>query len=291
MNKFLDYPLLKLAGGSITPGSIALALAIIIVSVAAAGLVARSVRRLLAYRGLSVGAQHAISKILRYTLIGLGVVIAIDSMGINLDALFAASAVLAVGIGFGLQSIAQNFVSGVVLLIEQPVRQGDFVKVQNVLGLIDDIGLRATRIITRDEVTLIVPNSQLVNEEVVNLSRPTTNLRVHVTVGVAYGTDVEKIREILLEIGQAHPQALKQPTPEVRFEDFGASSLDFGLLVWVADPFEEGLRIASDLRFAIEARFREHGIEIPFPQQDLHIRSGIEKLLPEPNVVRKSATP
>jgi potassium efflux system protein len=180
--------------------------------------------------------------------------------------------VLLVGIGFGLQNIAQNFISGLIVLFEQPVRPGDFIKVGDAYGIVAAIGLRATRVVTRDQVTIIVPNSELVTTQVINHSIPTPNLRIAISVGVAYGTDTELVRKTLLAVPVSHAHVLAEPAPEVRFEKFGDSSLDFSLLVWIPDPGEDR-RVSSDLRFEIERRFRAVGVEIPFPQRDLHLRS------------------
>jgi potassium efflux system protein len=264
-HEFLQYPLITLSGGTITPGSVLTAAAVLAVAVVVANLVGRWLRQWLAARGLAVGTQFAIAKIARYSLITLGAFVAVSSIGLKLDAFIATSAVLAVGIGFGLQNVAQNFVSGLVLLLERPVSKGDFVKVGDAVGVIDDIGLRATQIITRDEVTIIVPNSELIASKVINHSKPTTNLRIHVTVGVAYGSDLQLVRRELLAVAAAHDEVLTDPPAEVRLESFGESWLELLLLVWIAHP-KDDLRIASDLRFAIERAFSEKGIEIPLPQ-------------------------
>ena len=278
LHHLLDVQLVRISGTPITPAALLIGAAVVAFTLMFAGLVGRGVRRLLARRGLPLGTQFAAAKIVRYTLIAIGLLAAINSMGLRLDALLAASAVLAVGIGFGLQNIAQNFVSGVILLVEQPVRKGDFIRVGDAVGEIEDIGLRATRVITRDEVTIIVPNSSLISDPVINHSRPTTNLRIWVSVGVAYGSDTQLVCKTLLEVGRSHPQVLQHPEPEVRFDSFGDSSLNFSLLCWIADPHED-LHISSDLRFAIDAAFREKKIEIPFPQRDLNLRGGLERLL------------
>jgi small-conductance mechanosensitive channel len=214
------------------------------------------------------------AKIVRYLITLLAVFVAVNSIGIRLDAVLAASTVILVGVGFGLQNIAQNFISGIILLVERPVAKGDFVQIGQAFGSVVDIGLRATRVVTRDEVTIIVPNSQLVSEQVVNHSAPSHNLRVSVEVGVSYDSDVEKVRHILQDVAASVPEVLAQPAPEVRFQGFGDSSLDFALLVWVGDPRED-LRIASAVRFAIADAFKRANIVIPLPQRDLHIRSGL----------------
>ena len=278
LKTLLDLPLMKLGGGVLTPGSIILGIGIFAASLLFARFASSATQRVLHSRGLSTGAQFAVSKMLRYVVWALGLAIAFDSMGVKLDALLAASAVLAVGIGFGLQNIAQNFISGIILLIEQPVSTGDFVRVGDAFGVVDDIGLRATRIVTRDEVTIIVPNSQFISQSVTNHSRPTLKLRIQVGVGVAYGSDTARVRETLLAAATSVEHVLKIPAPSVRFENFGDSSLDFKLLVWIAEPRTDH-QISSDLRFAIDAAFRAAKIEIPFPQRDLHLRSGLEPLL------------
>lgn len=270
--QFLSTPLVVLSGGAVTPASLIIGTTLLVGSIVVARIVGASVRRLLAARGQPVGAQFAVAKIVRYAIIGVGTLTSISSTGIQLDAVLAASAVLLVGIGFGLQSIAQNFISGIILLIEQPVRKGDFVKVGDALGVVDDIGLRATTIITRDEVTIIVPNSGLITSPVVNHSQPTHELRIHVEVGVAYGSDPKHVREVLLAVAAADPQVMRDRAPEVRLEGFGESTLNFSLLAWISHP-KEDLRVASGIRFAIVAAFEKEKIVIPAPQREVRLKA------------------
>jgi small-conductance mechanosensitive channel len=268
-----DRKLLSVGGGAVTAGSLLFGATLVLLTVVVASLLAHSTRRVLRARGTTRGVEFAVAKIIRYAVTAVGLVAGVNAMGFRLDALLAASAVILVGIGFGLQNIAQNFISGLILLIEQPVRHGDFVKVGGTLGTVDDIGLRATHIVTRDEVTIIVPNSALVSAEVINHSRPTTNLRIRVAVAVAYGTDTDRVTKTLLDVAKENPNVLGEPAPEVRLEDFGESSLGFSLLCWIAHPRDD-LRVGSALRFAIEKAFRRDGIEIPFPQRDVRVRMG-----------------
>jgi len=277
---FLHYPILTISGGDITPGSIILGVAVVFTSAILASIASRWLLRLLGSRGLSSGAQFAASKILRYSVVLLGILVGLSSMGLRLDALFAASAVLAVGIGFGLQNIAQNFVSGLVLLIEQPVAKGDFVKVGNSVGVIEDIGLRATQILTRDQETIIVPNSELMTSPVINHSRPTPHLRIEVKVDASAKTDPVLVRETLLAVAAAHPEVLGDMGNEVRLDQCNEPAFMFSLLVWISKPHED-LRIASDLRFAIEAAFREKGIEGPIPERITYVRNGLPRPLHE----------
>lgn len=275
----LDLPVLKLGDGTVTMGSAVVGVLLFLLAVVLARVAERSVSRLLALRGHPRGAQAAVGKVIRYTVLTVGLGVALSSAGLDITAVLAASTVLLVGLGFGLQNVAQNFVSGLILLVEQPIRPGDFVRVGDVFGVVDDIGPRATRILTRDNVAIIVPNSELATTQVVNHSRPTSRQRISVNVGVAYGSDVQKVKEALLAAAQAHPRVLADPGPEVRFDAFGDSSLDFSLLAWIVEPRED-LRVASDLRFAIDQAFRGAGITIPFPQRDLHLKSGLELLGP-----------
>ncbi|MDQ3230910.1 MAG: mechanosensitive ion channel [Pseudobdellovibrionaceae bacterium] len=215
---------------------------------------------------------YSLGNIAQYTVTIIGILIGLDNIGISLTALAALGAILTVGIGFGLQNIAQNFISGIIVLIERPVQKGDYIKIDDTIGLIDAISMRATRVLTRDNVALIVPNSKLISDTVINLTAPMGTYRVHVTVNIAYGSDVELVREVLMEVALSHSFVLKMPPPQVFFKDFGESSLAFELAAWLADPGPAPV-VVSDLRFAIDAAFRKHKIHLPFPQRDLHIRS------------------
>lgn len=269
---FLERRVLTIAGSTITVGSLLLATLIAVATVLVANLLSMWTRRLLRARGAADGAQFSIAKIVRYTAYSLGFIATFNALGFQLGALFAASAVLAVGIGFGLQNIAQNFISGVILLVEQPVRHGDYIKVGDTLGTVVNIGLRATRIVTRDEVTIIVPNSALITTEVVNHSRPNCNLRIQVSVGLAYGSDVEQVKAALIAAARGHAEVLEEPSPEIRLDDFGESALSFTLLCWIDRPSEQR-RIRSELRIAVVTALASAGLEMPFPQRDIRIRS------------------
>ena len=269
--EILNYPLLRLSAGAVTLATLLTALVVVLVARLLSGLASRQVHRVLARRGLPEGTRFAMAKMVRYIISLIGLLVAIASVGLRLDAILAASTVLLVGIGFGLQNIAQNFVSGLILLLERPVGRGDFVQLGETFGSVVDIGLRATRVITRDEVTIIVPNSELITAKVINHSVPTTNLRITVRVGVAYGTDTALVKETLLRVARDDGALLPAPPAEVRFEDFGESTLEFALLVWISDPREDR-RAASRLRFAIDAAFRAAKIEIPLPQREVHVR-------------------
>lgn len=273
LTEVMHTKLLTLSGIPVTLASLLTCLVIFLIAVVFSRLAGRAVARAITSRGRATGVAAATAKMVRYAIVSIGLIVALDTLGLNLTALVAGSAILLVGIGFGLQNIAQNFISGLILLIENPIKEGDFVRAGDVYGTVRNIGLRGTRVTTRDEVTIIVPNSELVSTPVTNMSTPTSNVRVRINVGVAYGSDTALVERLLREVAAGHPGVLAEPPCEVRFVDFGASSLDFALLVWIASP-ERDLAVGSDLRFRIDAAFREAEVVIPFPQRDLHIKSG-----------------
>lgn len=232
----------------------------------------RGVGRLLAERkDIDSGVKDSIKRFTKYTVLIIGGFVTLDTVGIKMSSLAAVGAVLMVGIGFGLQNITQNFISGLIILLERPIKVGDFVKVKDVSGRVILIGARSTHINTRDDISIIVPNSQFISEQVVNETLSGDKIRYHVKIGVAYGTDPRKVENILMEIGKKHPSVLDDPPPKVFFKDFGGSSLDFDLTIWIRDNWNyEG--ILSEIRFMISDSFKEHKIEIPFMQVDLHMR-------------------
>ena len=177
---------------------------------------------------------------------------------------------MSVGIGFGLQNIVNNFVSGIILLIERPIKVGDWVVVGGNEGLVRRISVRATEIQTFQRAAVIVPNAEFLSNSLTNWTHKDRNGRIEILVGVAYGTDTQQVEEILLGLAKEHEEVMTIPEPFVLFRDFGASSLDFELRCFTENVTRR-LRIASDLRFKIDAAFREANIEIPFPQRVVHM--------------------
>jgi len=269
--EYLRQPFVVLSGTPVTALSIVTAIGIVIAARIIAGIVARSAGKLFRARGADHGVEFAVAKIIRYAITILGVFVGVSTIGVNMSAVLAAGAVLLVGIGFGLQKMAENFISGLILLVERPVRKGDFIEVGHVLGTVHDIGLRATEVHSRDGITVFVPNAELVSGAVVNHSFPTTTLRIWVKVGVAYGTDLDVVKKVLLDVARAEPLVIDTPSPEVRHDGFGDSAINLALLVWIAHA-KDDLIALSKLRFAIDRAFRAHGIAIPFPQRDVHLR-------------------
>ena len=223
---------------------------------------------------LNIGTQETICRILHYIIMLMGFFIAIQQVGVDLTTLAAISAVLMVGIGLGLQNITSNFISALILLFERPVQVGDFVEVSGVQGRIRAIKTRSSIVETLDNISIIVPNSNFISQNVTNWSYRDSKVRIHVSVGVSYGSDVDLVAETLLQVGRAHQEVLLNPEPTIQFLGFGDSSLNFDLLVWINDASRQYL-VRSDLNFAVVKAFREQGITIPFPQRDLHIQSAV----------------
>jgi len=229
--------------------------------------------RILRMAGLSSGSQEAIAAITRYVLIAIGAIVVLQVWGLDLSSLTLLASALGVGIGFGFQNIAKDFGSGLVLLFERPVQVGDFVEVDEFMGTVDRIGARSTSVKTLDQVSIIVPNSYFLENQVINWSHENPLSRIALPVGVSYNSDPEQVRKILLQAAEDHPGIVRLPRPQVFFYGFGDSALDFKLMFWIVEPNRQPL-IKSDLYFKIFALFRKNDIEIPFPQRDLHIRSG-----------------
>ncbi len=264
-------PLFAIGGTPVTIASILTFVGFIAFAFVASALLQRVLTGFYNRRDLEVGVQYALNRLLHYVIVALGIFLAVDNLGISLTALAAVGGVLLVGIGFGLQNIAQNFVSGLILLLERPIRKGDYVEVAGVEGTVRHIRARATVIKTYDDIEVIIPNGKFITEVVVNSAYEQRSYRIRINVGVAYGSDTELVRETLIAVAEAHPDILETPEPIVFFENFGDSALDFRLMGWLANPRLEP-RVRSDLRFAVDKAFRAAGIEIPFPQRDVHIK-------------------
>lgn len=231
---------------------------------------------------LDRGIQFTFDRIFHYAVMVVAIMIALSTVGFKLSAFTVFAGIIGVGIGFGLQNIASNFISGIILLFERPISVGDRVVVNDIIGDVEKINMRATIIKTLDNEHIIVPNSYFLEEQVINRSYSDKVMRIVIPIGVAYGSDVDKVRELLLKVvedeGKASSSVLRDPKPFVNFKDFGNSSLDFELFVWINNP-EDVILIRSNLNFRIQHIFNEHQIEIPFPQQDIHVRSIDQRIL------------
>ena len=270
--QYLRTPLVVLSGTPVSLLTLLTAITIVIAARIVAAVVGRSLERVLAARELEKGMRFAVTKITRYVILLIGVFVALGTMGVNTSAIMGAGAVLLVGIGFGLQKLAENFISGLLLLLERPVRKGDFIDVGGVLGTVEDIGLRATHVISREGVTMIVPNANLVTSLVINHSVPTNARRISIKIGVAYDTDLDHAVNVLMKVADDEPMVMDQPPHEVRHTGFSDSSIDLALVAWIPEARDE-LIVASKLRFAITRAFRAENISIPFPQREVRVVS------------------
>jgi small-conductance mechanosensitive channel len=231
------------------------------------------VYKVLSNSKIELGVRLAVGTIIRYFILVLGLIIVMQTVGINLSTLTILAGALGVGIGFGLQNITNNFVSGIIILFERPIKVGDRIQVGDVYGDVVSISMRSTTVVTNDNISVIVPNSEFISSTVVNWSHTDRNVRFNIPVGVAYKEDPEKVRDLLLQIAGNEEGVLKKPVPDVLFDEFGDSSLNFNLRVWTDTYTTTPGILKSRLYFEIFKKFKEQNIEIPFPQRDLHIKN------------------
>ncbi|MFW6080760.1 MAG: mechanosensitive ion channel family protein, partial [Desulfosalsimonas sp.] len=220
---------------------------------------------------LEPGLKDSIVRITGYVLWMIGILIALRVIGISTTALTVVFGALGIGIGFGLQNIFNNFLSGIILLFERPIQVGDTIEINGIWGTVKEINVRSTQVTTFDNADLIIPNSDFISQSLTNWSFRDARVRRSVSVGVAYGSDIDLVRQILIDVAYQHPRILRRPHPEVLFSDFGESALIFKLRFWAhVDWF---LTVETDVRFDIDKQFRENNIKIPFPQRDLHFKT------------------
>ncbi|MBP7343033.1 MAG: mechanosensitive ion channel, partial [Syntrophaceae bacterium] len=253
----LDIPLFKMGDATFTLWMlIYLILATVVLAVAASALNKLIAYRLLAKSRLDLGVRVAVGSMVKYLLLVVGFVVILQTAGINLSSLTILLGALGVGIGFGLQNITNNFVSGLIILLERPVKVGDRIEVGDVAGDVVDISMRATTIITNDNISIIVPNSEFISGTVINWSHTDRSVRFNFPVGVAYREDPEVVRKVLLEIALNNSGVLKDPKPDVLFSEFSDSAMKFNLRVWTRDYINRPGVLKSQLYYEIARRFR-----------------------------------
>lgn len=257
------------------------AVLVFVVIMGATTLIQRAIQRgPLAHSRADAGVQNSLITLLGYAGLIIALFASISSLGFDLGNLALIAGALSVGIGFGLQSIVNNFVSGLILLFERPIKVGDWIVTSSGEGTVKRISVRSTEIETFDRSSIIVPNSELISSTVTNWTHKNRIGRITVPVGVSYGSDPEKVKAILLKCAHDHPLIVSYPEPFVTWMDFGASSLDFEIRAFLAD-ISQGLTVRTELRFAIFKAFHEAGVEIPFPQQDIYVKSLPESFTPK----------
>ncbi len=231
--------------------------------------------KVLSKTSLNLGARIALATIVRYIVLFIGVVIILQTAGINLTALHVLAGTLGIGLGFGLQNVASNFISGLIILFERHITVGDRIEVGGVAGDVLAINTRSTTVVTNDNIAIIIPNSKFVTENVVNWSLTGNDVRFRVPVTVAGDSDLKRVVTLLEEVARDNPDVLDNPPPSVRFLKFGDNGLDLELRVWSTSLTHRKATLVSALNFAINEVFREHGIEIPYPQYEIRFRGGI----------------
>jgi len=232
------------------------------------------IERVLGRTHLDLGARVAIGTMTRYVLLFVGSLIILQTVGINLTTLNVLAGAIGIGVGFGLQNVASNFISGLIIMFERPIKIGDRIEVGDINGKVTGIGARSTTVRTNDNITIIVPNSKFIEENIVNWSFEENIVRFRIAVGVAYDSDIRLVKNLLLEVARENKDVLEEPKSAVRLMEFGDSSINLQLWVWTKTKLQRKTAFISDLNFAIWEKFRANDIEIPFPQTDLHIRSG-----------------
>jgi len=239
-------------------------------------LLARTSRRVLLKQILSktpldLGVQHAVATFTQYLVLAFGLLVGLPTVGINLSALSFLAGAIGVGVGFGMQNITNNFISGIIILFERPIKIGDRIEVGDVNGDVVHIAARSTTVRTNDNIAIIIPNSSFISSNVINWSHGDSKVRFRVPVQVAYDTDVRLVEKLLLEVAKDNENVLEDPPPRVIFKEFGDSALNFELRVWSSRLLHRRGVLISQINFAIFEKFRDEGIRIPYPQRDLHL--------------------
>jgi small-conductance mechanosensitive channel len=273
ISKLLETTIVTINKTPITPASLIIFTLIVVVSIFVTRILTRTIfDRVLRRFSIKEGLRYTLRRLAEYTLIVVGIIIAFQFIGVDLSGLAVIFGLLSVGIGFGLQSVTANFVAGLVLLFERPIKIGDRITVGDIEGEVEEISMRATRIKTLNNISIIVPNSQFVSSSIVNWSFGDPRVRLEIDVGVSYESDLDLVLQSLKEVALENPHVLKKPEPDVLLKEFGDSSWNMRLRAWIDNPHGHHV-IRSEINCAIVRKFRERGIEIPFPQRDLHVRS------------------
>ncbi len=271
-DKLLSYKIIKTKNFSFTPYDFIIVIIILVATWTLLLGIKRLFLKIVHDRKLDIGMSNSFFQIVKYIIWIIAILIALDSVGIKPTILLAGSAALLVGLGMGINQIFNDIISGIILLFEGNIKIKDIVQVDDFVGKVKNIGIRTSKIITRDNIEVVVPNSKFISHNVINWSLSNKITRFNVQVGVAYGSNVELVKSILLDCAASHDKILKTPKPIVLFVDFGNSSLDFQTLFWLNEPFIYDV-VKSDIRFLINQKFIENNIEIPFPQRDIHIKT------------------
>jgi len=274
LKQFLSYQLFSFEGYSLSVYSLVAVAVIILITI----LISKGIKKLLfsesKFNKIEKGSAFALFKLVKYFLWVIAIVLILDTVGIKITVLLGASAALMVGVGLGMQQTFNDFISGIILLVENETKVGDVLEVEGDVVMIKSIGLRTSKVLNRDDIVVIIPNSLITTNKVINWTNQSRKTRFRINVGVAYGTDVELVINVLETAAADHPQVKDKNSIKARFLDFGNSSIDFELLFFSNDVFRIE-NVKSDIRKTINQKFIENNITIPFPQMDLHLRSNL----------------
>lgn len=275
IEQLLNYTLFQIKETPVTVVSI-LIFILFITGFVMLGVMARKAlnRKILRRFHIDEGTSYTLSRITQYTIISIGALVSFQFVGIDLSGLAVIFGLLSVGIGFGLQNITSNFISGLIILFERPISVGDRVTVADIEGDVTEINIRATKVRTVNNISIIVPNSEFVSQNVINYSHGDPTYRLDINVGVSYGSNLETVLEAMREVADENPNVMKRPEPDVHLIEFGDSSWNMQLRTWI-NNVKDYPQIRNKLNQAIVRKFRERGVEIPFPQRDLHVRSSV----------------
>ena len=281
LQRLMSFPIFQLHDTAVTLWTVIRAALIVIAFI----YVSRLTQTYLDYKvypsfGIDPGLGYALNTVFKYVILGIGLLIALNIVGLNLRFLLVFAGAIGIGIGLGLQNMAANVISGFTIIFGGKIRKGDWVEVEGMIGEVTDIYLRATKVRTRDNIEYLVPNSNMISNTMVNYSLSSPLIRIDLQVGVSYSADPRQVEKILITVAEKEPLVSKVERPSVRFTAFADSSLNFELLVWIDVRRVPRRKVRSELYFAIFKELAEAGIEIPFPQRDLHIRSTVE---PQPS--------
>jgi small-conductance mechanosensitive channel len=269
-----NFELFSIGGSAVLVSQLVLILFVIVGGYFVSKVIERVIQKRLAQTELRADAAYLLQRIIFYTLIVVVAMTALALLNVPLAAFAFVSGAVAIGVGFGAQNIINNFISGWILLMERPIRIGDFIEIDNSMGVVERIGNRSTRILRTDGVHMMIPNSQLLERVVVNWTLVDKRIRTIVRVGVAYGSPVRQVAELIRQAVAEEKDVLGEPEPSVVFDDFGDNALIFDVYFWAEVGGERFLReIRSSIRFRIDELFREHDITIAFPQRDVHMNT------------------
>jgi len=270
--EWLTAPMLTVGTSIVSPASLIKFSLFLVVLVWASIRLRRALRdRFFPRFQVDVSVAETLGNMTGYAVFFLGLLVGLQTMGVKLSALHVVFGAVGIGVGFGLQTIASNFVSGVIILIEKPIQIGDRIQLGELHGRVQRIKIRATEIVTNDNIAVIIPNSDFISQRVFNWSRGGNRIRVKIPVHVAYDSDPDRVRQALLEAADGLDVVLKDPAPEVRLTRFGDSSLDFELLGWTSEMLHRRGAFISCVNFAILESLKKHGLEVPYPHRTVTV--------------------